>query len=84
MPHIERLRKALVGNEPCKEMRFSLHHVLSSLTLSFQRTSTYVYWSYGECVLQTTFVSRVKARLMSDFINSPHTEVCQKLNCGCY
>lgn len=40
MPHIEKLRKALVGKESCKEMGFSFEHVLSSVILSSE-TATY-------------------------------------------
>lgn len=42
MPHIEKLRKALVGNESHAEMRFSIDPVLS-----IETASTFIFWSSG-------------------------------------
>lgn len=49
MPHIEKLRKALVGNGSRKEMGFSLDLVLSSLILSSATAATHVFYSSGKC-----------------------------------
>lgn len=43
MPHIEKLRKALVGNESREEMGWSSDRIASSLILQSETASTYVF-----------------------------------------
>lgn len=50
MPHIEKLRKALVGNESREEMGLSSDHIVSSLILQSETASAYVFRSSANVV----------------------------------